>query len=154
MLDTAMQTQLKTYLANLREPIELVASLDDSAKSAQTRELLGEIAALHDMVSASFDGDDARQIEAGLTAGQAATQDEVVDLVRIERGHLVERGPYHLDGQVVGPHGYQRSLHGAADRRTGSGDYDGFRHDGSLQIPSHGVRARLDERVVRPPRRG
>ena len=61
MLDTAMQTQLKTYLANLREPIELVASLDDSAKSAQTRELLGEIAALHDMVSASFDGDDARK---------------------------------------------------------------------------------------------
>ncbi len=61
MLDTAMQTQLKTYLANLREPIELVASLGDDAKSAQTRELLEEIAALHEMVSASFDGDDARK---------------------------------------------------------------------------------------------
>ena len=61
MLDTAMQTQLKTYLANLREPIELVASLDDGPKSAQTRELLTEIAALHDDVSASFDGDDARR---------------------------------------------------------------------------------------------
>jgi alkyl hydroperoxide reductase subunit F len=61
MLDAAMQTQLKTYLANLREPIELVASLGDDAKSAQTRELLGEIAALHDMVSASFDGDAARK---------------------------------------------------------------------------------------------
>ncbi len=56
MLDANMQTQLKQYLANLREPIELVASLDDSAKSAQTRELLSEIAALHEMVSASFDG--------------------------------------------------------------------------------------------------
>ena len=56
MLDAAMQTQLKTYLANLREPIELVASLGDDAKSAQTRELLTEIAALHDMVSAKFDG--------------------------------------------------------------------------------------------------
>ncbi|TCJ40887.1 alkyl hydroperoxide reductase subunit F [Parafrankia sp. BMG5.11] len=61
MLDTAMQTQLKTYLANLREPIELVASLDDGPKSAQTRELLTEIAALHEDVSASFNGDDARR---------------------------------------------------------------------------------------------
>ncbi|BDW83804.1 alkyl hydroperoxide reductase subunit F [Erythrobacter sp. Dej080120_24] len=61
MLDPNMQTQLKRYLANLREPIELVASLDDSEKSAQTRELLTEIAALHDMVSASFDGTHARK---------------------------------------------------------------------------------------------
>jgi alkyl hydroperoxide reductase subunit F len=61
MLDPAMQTQLKTYLANLREPIELVASLDDSPKAAHTRALLNEIATLHDMVSASFDGDDARR---------------------------------------------------------------------------------------------
>jgi alkyl hydroperoxide reductase subunit F len=61
MLDAAMQTQLKTYLANLREPIELVASLGDDAKSAQTRTLLEQIAALHEMVSASFDGDDARR---------------------------------------------------------------------------------------------
>ena len=56
MLDANMQGQLKQYLANLREPIELVASLDDSEKSAQTRELLTEIAQLHDDVSASFDG--------------------------------------------------------------------------------------------------
>ncbi|MDY7096661.1 MAG: alkyl hydroperoxide reductase subunit F [Pseudomonadota bacterium] len=56
MLDANMQGQLKQYLANLREPIELVASLDDSDKSAQTRELLTEIAQLHDDVSASFDG--------------------------------------------------------------------------------------------------
>ncbi|MEL7188007.1 MAG: alkyl hydroperoxide reductase subunit F [Pseudomonadota bacterium] len=58
MLDANMQTQLKQYLANLREPIELVAALDDSAKSEQTRELLTQIAELHDMVTASFDGDD------------------------------------------------------------------------------------------------
>ncbi|QUL37743.1 alkyl hydroperoxide reductase subunit F [Erythrobacter sp. JK5] len=61
MLDQTMQTQLKQYLANLREPIELVASLDESEKSAQTRELLSEIAALHEHVSASFDGTDARK---------------------------------------------------------------------------------------------
>ncbi|MCK0098463.1 alkyl hydroperoxide reductase subunit F [Qipengyuania sp. S6317L1] len=56
MLDANMQAQLKQYLTNLREPIELVASLDDGEKSAQTRELLTEIAELHEMVSASFDG--------------------------------------------------------------------------------------------------
>ena len=60
MLDATMTQQLKTYLANLREPVELVASLGDDDKSAQTRELLEEIAALHDLVSASFDGSDAR----------------------------------------------------------------------------------------------
>lgn len=61
MLDQTMQSQLKTYLANLREPVELVASLSDDPRSAQTRELLQEIAALHDLVSASFDGDNARK---------------------------------------------------------------------------------------------
>ncbi|WP_128893394.1 alkyl hydroperoxide reductase subunit F [Erythrobacter sp. HKB08] len=61
MLDATMQQQLKQYLANLREPIELVASLGDDAKSQQTRDLLTEIAELHDMVSAQFDGTDERK---------------------------------------------------------------------------------------------
>ena len=61
MLDTSLTQQLQQYLANLREPIELVASLGDDAKSAQTRELLTEIAALSDLVTASFDGDNARR---------------------------------------------------------------------------------------------
>ncbi|MEO1648369.1 MAG: alkyl hydroperoxide reductase subunit F [Pseudomonadota bacterium] len=60
MLDANMQGQLKQYLANLREPIELVATLGDDEKSAQTRELLSEIADLHDMVTTSFDGSNAR----------------------------------------------------------------------------------------------
>ena len=61
MLDATMTQQLSTYLANLGEPIELVASLGDDPKSQQTRELLEEIAALHDMVSAQFDGTDDRK---------------------------------------------------------------------------------------------
>ncbi len=60
MLDTAMKQQLKQYLANLREPIELIASLGDDAKSGETRALLTEIAELHEHVSAQFDGTDAR----------------------------------------------------------------------------------------------
>ncbi|MEL7519820.1 MAG: hypothetical protein AAFN48_12805, partial [Pseudomonadota bacterium] len=49
MLDANMQGQLKQYLANLREPIELVATLDEGEKSAQTRELLSEIADADDV---------------------------------------------------------------------------------------------------------
>jgi NADH-dependent peroxiredoxin subunit F len=44
MLDTQMKTQLQAYLQNLRQPIRLVASLDDSDKSAEMRELLIDIA--------------------------------------------------------------------------------------------------------------
>ncbi len=61
MLDAAMQTQLKAYLANLREGVELVASLDDSEKSRQTRTLIEQIAAQHDLVTARFDGTDDRK---------------------------------------------------------------------------------------------
>lgn len=61
MLDAAMQAQLKTYLGNLREGIELVASLDDSEKSRQTRQLIEQIAGLHDLVTARFDGTDDRK---------------------------------------------------------------------------------------------
>ncbi len=61
MLDANMKEQLRQYLAMLREPVELVASLGDDAKSAQTRELLQEIAAISDKVSASFDGDNERK---------------------------------------------------------------------------------------------
>ena len=61
MLDADLTQQLGQYLQNLREPIELVASLGNDAKSAQTRELLTEIAALHPMVTATFDGENERK---------------------------------------------------------------------------------------------
>jgi NADH-dependent peroxiredoxin subunit F len=61
MLDATLQTQLKQYLGNLREGVELVASLDDSEKSRHTRALLEQIASLHDLVTARFDGSDARK---------------------------------------------------------------------------------------------
>ncbi len=61
MLDANLTTQLRQYLVNLREPIELVASLADDARSAEMRELLTEIAALSDKVTSKFDGTDARK---------------------------------------------------------------------------------------------
>ena len=51
MLDAALTAQLKQYLELLRVPIELAASLDDSPKSRETRELLDEIAALSGKVT-------------------------------------------------------------------------------------------------------
>ena len=51
MLDANLTAQLKQYLELLREPIVLAASVDDSAKSADTLTLLDEIAALSPKVS-------------------------------------------------------------------------------------------------------
>lgn len=51
MLDTTMKTQLKAYLERLTKPVELIASLDDSAKSSEIRELLADIAGLSEKVS-------------------------------------------------------------------------------------------------------
>lgn len=61
MLDANLKQQLSQYLGMLREPIELVASVGDDAKSAETRELLTQIAELSDKVTASFEGDDERK---------------------------------------------------------------------------------------------
>jgi len=59
MLDANLTQQLKAYLVNIREPIELVASLGDDAKSRQMGELLDEIAVLSDKI-ARADAPDAR----------------------------------------------------------------------------------------------
>jgi len=51
MLDATISAQLKGYLGNLKRPIELIASLDDGAKSREVRELLQEIATMSDLVT-------------------------------------------------------------------------------------------------------
>jgi alkyl hydroperoxide reductase subunit F len=61
MLDANIQTQLKAYLERLQQPIEVVASLDDSAKSQEMRALLEDIAPLSAQVSIRYDGQDARR---------------------------------------------------------------------------------------------
>ncbi|MEN9717630.1 MAG: alkyl hydroperoxide reductase, subunit, FAD/NAD(P)-binding [Pseudomonadota bacterium] len=74
MLDAATTSQLKTYLGNLRRPIELVASLDDSAKSSEMRELVGEIAAQSELVTARFDGTDARRPSFAIRADEGRAE--------------------------------------------------------------------------------
>ncbi|MEQ4583490.1 MAG: thioredoxin family protein, partial [Pantoea agglomerans] len=51
MLDTNLKTQLKAYLEKLTKPVELIATLDEGAKSTEIRELLVDIAGLSDKVS-------------------------------------------------------------------------------------------------------
>ncbi|MBX9835762.1 MAG: alkyl hydroperoxide reductase subunit F [Burkholderiaceae bacterium] len=51
MLDDALKTQLKAYLQRLQRPVELVATLDDSASSAELRELLQDIRAQSDKIT-------------------------------------------------------------------------------------------------------
>ena len=61
MLDANLTATLRTHLEKLTLPIELAASLDDSAKSAQLDELLHEIAALSPMITVVRTDDDTRR---------------------------------------------------------------------------------------------
>ena len=61
MLDTTIKTQLKSYLERLQQPIELVASLDDSDKAQEVYALLNDIAALSAKVAVRHDGQDTRR---------------------------------------------------------------------------------------------
>jgi len=56
MLDANIKAQLTAYFAKLQRPIELVTSLDDSAKAQEMRELLVDITTLSDKVSLRENG--------------------------------------------------------------------------------------------------
>jgi len=74
ILDAPTTAQLKSLLGNLRRPIELVASLDDGAKSADTRSLVEEIAAVSDKVSYRLDGTDARRPSFAIRADEGRAE--------------------------------------------------------------------------------
>ncbi|MBP8162886.1 MAG: alkyl hydroperoxide reductase subunit F [Propionivibrio sp.] len=61
MLDATIKTQLKAYLERLQQPIELIATLDDSDKAQEVRSLLDDIATVSAKVSVRNDGTDARK---------------------------------------------------------------------------------------------
>jgi alkyl hydroperoxide reductase subunit F len=61
MLDANLQTQLKAYLEKVTLPFEIVASLDDSAKSQELLELLQGIVGLTDKITLKTDGSDVRR---------------------------------------------------------------------------------------------
>ncbi|MDQ5911437.1 MAG: NADH-dependent peroxiredoxin subunit [Pseudomonadota bacterium] len=51
MLDANIKTQLKAYLEKVTQPIEIVASLDDSDKSHEMQALLNDIVSLTDKIT-------------------------------------------------------------------------------------------------------
>ena len=60
MLDDGLKSQLKTYLANVTKPVELVATLDASPKAQELLALLTDVAAQSGSVTLRTDGVDAR----------------------------------------------------------------------------------------------
>jgi alkyl hydroperoxide reductase subunit F len=67
MLDDGLKTQLKAYLQNLRQPIELVASLGEGQGSKDMLALLEDVAGTSDKVSLNLAGDDARRPSFAIT---------------------------------------------------------------------------------------
>ncbi len=61
MLDANLKAQLHAYLEKVTQPFEIVASLDNGAKSTELKSLLEEIAGMSDKITLRTDGDDARK---------------------------------------------------------------------------------------------
>ncbi len=61
MLDDSLKAQLQQYLGLLRQPIRLIATLDDSETGADMRQLLETIVSLSDKVTLDTSGSDARK---------------------------------------------------------------------------------------------
>ncbi|TDT14458.1 alkyl hydroperoxide reductase subunit F [Ilumatobacter fluminis] len=89
MLNEQLSSQLKTHLASLTHDVEFVASLDDSAKATEMRDLLEQIAGLADRVSLRTDGTSARvpSFEIKRPASGDADMIEGVEFAAIPLGH-------------------------------------------------------------------
>lgn len=61
MLDANLKTQLKAYLEKVTQPFEIVASLDDGAKSRELLGLLEDLSSLSDKITLHSDGQDSRK---------------------------------------------------------------------------------------------
>lgn len=61
MLDETLQSQLRAYLPKIVQPVELIASLDESQGAQEMRALLETIASLTDKVSVRLDGQQTRR---------------------------------------------------------------------------------------------
>jgi alkyl hydroperoxide reductase subunit F len=72
MLDATLKAQLQQYLALLRRPIRLVASLDEGPACAAMRELLQAIAGLGEQIMLDLNGRDARRPSFALERGDGS----------------------------------------------------------------------------------
>jgi len=85
MLDDSIKAQLAAYFERISQPIELIASLDDSDGAQQIRELVTELAAVAPAkLSARFDGQFARRPSFQITRAGA---DMGVHFAAVPMGH-------------------------------------------------------------------
>ena len=109
MLDATLKKQLQAYLEKVVQPIELVASLDDSPKAREMDELLREIAELSDKITVR-QSDDANERKPSFAINRVGT-DIGVRFAGIPLGHefsslvlaLLQVGghPIKLDASVI-----------------------------------------------------
>ncbi|MDX5445122.1 MAG: alkyl hydroperoxide reductase subunit F [Zoogloeaceae bacterium] len=86
MLDANMKAQLKTLLERIHENVELVAFVDDSAKSREVLELIEDIAALSPRVSARRSGSNDGERVPSFSVSRAGT-DMGVRFAGLPMGH-------------------------------------------------------------------
>jgi NADH-dependent peroxiredoxin subunit F len=84
MLDAAMKQQLQAYLERLTQPIELIASLDDSVAAQEMHELLQDITPLSPLITLRTDGTAARRPSFQITR---AGQDMGLHFAALPMGH-------------------------------------------------------------------
>ncbi|MCX6433115.1 MAG: alkyl hydroperoxide reductase subunit F, partial [Actinobacteria bacterium] len=118
MLDPATTAQLKSYLEKIVMPIELVASLDDSPKSAELQSLLDETAALSDSVTVRRADDDPRRPSFAITR---TGTDVSVRFAGLPMGH--EFTSYVLALLQVGGHPSTAALETLQQVATLEGDF-------------------------------
>ena len=85
MLEANLKTQLKSYMSMISQPIEIVANLDDGAKSQELRELLQEIEQMSDKISLA-ERSDSNERKPSFTINRSGT-DISVRFAGIPMGH-------------------------------------------------------------------
>ncbi|GAA0813640.1 alkyl hydroperoxide reductase subunit F [Colwellia asteriadis] len=76
MLDTTLQAQLKSYLENLKTPVELITFTDDSLKGKELTALVNQIASLSSLITVT-QGTDINERVPSMLVRSAATDSEI-----------------------------------------------------------------------------
>src|SRR5579859_6876847 len=76
MLDGNLKTQLKSYLERISQPVEIVASVDDTDESREMLELLADIESASDLIKIDVRRDDA-QVKPSFALNQPGTEPRV-----------------------------------------------------------------------------
>src|ERR1700676_2077686 len=76
MLDSNLKTQLKSYLERISQPVEIVASVDDTDKSREMLELLTDIEPVPELLKIDARRDDA-QMKPSFALRQPGTESRV-----------------------------------------------------------------------------